>query len=243
MKVVKAYKNEAFLASDAAREIRILSEYIEPRTRLMHAGVQRGIAIFGSARLRRGGTPDYYAMAAELTERLARWTLNTHPADARYHICTGGGPGIMEAAAEGTARVDPLLNVGLNISLPHEQHANPYLDPALTFDFHYFFMRKFWFANLAQAVVAFPGGFGTMDELFEMLTLLQTHKVRRRPVVLFGAEFWTRIVDFQEFVDRGLISAVDLDGFRVAGEVQEAVDFLVEALAADPVHPLGALDG
>ncbi|TAM11550.1 MAG: LOG family protein [Nevskiaceae bacterium] len=241
MDVVKAYRNERFLASDEAREIRILSEYLEPRTRLLHAGVQRGIAVFGSARLRRGDTPDYYAMAVDLAERLARWTVATHPADARYHICTGGGPGIMEAAAEGTARVDRRLNVGLNISLLHEQHANPWLDPGLTFDFHYFFMRKFWFANLAQAVVAFPGGFGTMDELFEILTLLQTRKIRGRPVVLFGAEFWNAIVNFQVFVDRGLISARDLDDFKMVESVEEALEFLISRLADNATLPLGAL--
>lgn len=231
MSVAKAYKNASFLLGPEAREIRILSEYLEPRTRLMRAGVRHGMAFFGSARLRPGATPDYCRLAAEFAERLAAWTVAQHPPGVRYHFCTGGGPGLMQAVSEGVARVDRHLNIGLNISLPHEQHANPFLVPELTFEFHYFFMRKFWFANLAQALVAFPGGFGTFDEIFEILTLIQTDKMRPRPVVLFGREFWEKVVNFHELVDRGLISSGDVEGLQMFDEVEPAVQFVTSRLA------------
>lgn len=229
---MKAYRNESFLTGRDAREIRILAEYLEPRTRLMKAGVRRGIAFFGSARLRRGGDPDYYARAADLGARLAAWTTAAHAPRDRYHFCTGGGPGLMQAVCEGVARIDLHLNVGLNISLPHEEQANAFLPPELTFEFHYFFMRKFWFTNLAQAVVAFPGGFGTLDELFEVLTLIQTRKMGGRPIVLFGREFWERVVNFRELVTRGLLAAKDLDEFAIFDEVDAAADFLAARLTA-----------
>lgn len=227
---MKAYTNHEFLGSQDARELRILAEYIEPRARLKRAGVQRAIAIFGSARLRPSGSPDYCAAATELGRRFADWTSKQHVSGQRYHICTGGGPGIMEAVGRGVAAVDRRLNVGLNISLPREQHANPYVDPDLIFEFHYFFMRKFWFANLALGVVVFPGGFGTLDELFEVLTLIQTNKVAPRPLLLFGSSYWSRIIDMQLLVDRGFIDTKDRDLFICVDDVQRAYEYLIKRL-------------
>lgn len=232
----KAYANPTFLMGEDAREVRILCEYLEPRTRLRQAGVRRGIAFFGSARLRPGGVPDYCAQASALAERLARWTCETHAPGQRFHFCTGGGPGVMEAASAGVARVDRSLNVGLNISLPHEQHANPWLLPELVFEFHYFFMRKFWFSNLAQAVVAFPGGFGTFDELFEMLTLLQTGKIAPRPVVLFGRQFWNDVVDFDQLARSGVIAESDTRLALCTDDMDEALDY-IRLHAADAEGP------
>ncbi len=227
---VKAYRNLKFLTGPDARGIRILCEYLEPQTRLRDQRVGRAIIFFGSARSReaqgeRGGD---YALARELARRLARWTVDRHAPGQRFHICTGGGPGIMEAAHEGAALVDAKLNVGLNISLPFEQHVNPHVTDELGFEFHYFFMRKLWFANLAHGVVVFPGGFGTLDELFELLTLMQTGKLQRIPLVLFGREFWTGLVNFDRLVRHGLISAEDLELFLLTDSVDEAFAYLTD---------------
>ena len=234
MKLIKAYNNSDFLNGDDARSVRILCEYLEPLSRLRKQGIHRAIVAFGSARVRRlkeGATGvDYFHDAAELGERLARWTLAQHPVGARYHLVTGGGPGIMEALHEGSARVDASLNVGIGISLPFEPHNNPHLEDGHGFEFHYFFMRKFWFMNLAKAVVVFPGGFGTLDELFEVLTLTQVGKSRPMPVVLYGSEFWKEILNFPALTRRGLISAGDENLFRYADSVDEAFAALTASL-------------
>lgn len=230
--MTKAYKNPDFMMGPDARPLRILSEYIEPRTRLHAEQVNRALIFFGSARLRPGrGDPvseavDYYQQARLLAARIARWTTDTHPEGERYFICTGGGPGIMEAANRGAADVNPELSMGYNISLPHEQRSNAYIDDRLNFEFHYFFMRKFWFMNVAHGLVIFPGGFGTMDELFEVLTLIQTGKQPQIPVVLYGSSFWKRLIDFEVFVEMGLITAEDRGLFRTVDTVAEAFSFL-----------------
>ena len=243
MKMTKAYTNQEFLMGEEARGIRILAEYMEPKDRLARNGVKRAIIMFGSARTRRlqpahgkTSTPDYYALAADLAERFARWTIDTHAPDDRYFLCTGGGPGIMEAAHEGGARVDRNLNIGFNISLPFETHINPFVKDDHAFEFHYFFMRKFWFMNVAEAFVVFPGGFGTLDELFEALTLTQTGKARPMPVVLFGKEFWDGLVNFDRLVERGLISQADADALLMVDTVDEAFEAITTGLAA-PKRP------
>lgn len=234
MKLVKAYNNAEFLNGDDARSVRILCEYLEPLSRLKREGISRAIVAFGSARVRRlteGATGvDYFHDAAELGERLARWTTDAHAVGERYHLVTGGGPGIMEALHEGSARVNRQLNVGIGISLPFEQHGNPYLDERMGFEFHYFFMRKFWFMNLAKAVVVFPGGFGTLDELFEVLTLTQVGKAAAMPVVLYGSEFWKEILNIPALTRRGLISAADENFFSYADSVEEAFTLLTRTL-------------
>lgn len=221
-KLVKAYDNRDFLHGDGARMLRIQSEYMEPDQRLQRLGVKHTVIFFGSARIQPGGKRDWYGEAADLAENIARWTTQAHAPAERYHICTGGGPGIMEAAHVGAARVDIGLNIGFNISLPFEQHINPSVKADHAFEFHYFFMRKFWFVNLSAAAVIFPGGFGTLDELFELLTLTQTGKSAPMPIVLYGRKFWTGIINFKGLVEAGLISAGDLDLFKIVDSVEEA---------------------
>ncbi|MDT0618713.1 TIGR00730 family Rossman fold protein [Salinisphaera sp. P385] len=234
--MTKSYKNPEFMMGPEARPLRILAEYLEPKDRLQAQQVNRALIFFGSARLKPGRhdpvneSVDYYDQARLLAARLARWTIDTHDPGQRYFICTGGGPGIMEAANRGAADVDRSLSMGLNISLPHEQSANPYLSEPLNFEFHYFFMRKFWFMNVAHALVIFPGGFGTMDELFEVLTLIQTGKQRRMPVILYGSEFWRRLIDFDVFVEMGLISRDDRELIHMVDHVNEAFEVLRDAL-------------
>jgi len=234
MNLIKAYNNAEFLNGDDARSVRILCEYLEPLSRLKAQGVSRALVAFGSARVRRLTEPDtgvdYFHEAAELGERLARWTTDLHRPHERYHLVTGGGPGIMEAFHEGSARIDRKLNVGMGISLPFEQHGNPHLDDRRGFEFHYFFMRKFWFMNLAKAVVVVPGGFGTLDELFEVLTLTQVGKAAKMPVVLYGSEFWHEVLNMQALTRRGLISAGDENLFRYVDSVDEAYAYLSGAL-------------
>lgn len=224
MKLPKSYLNPEFLMSAEARTVRILCEYLDPERRFRELQIERGVILFGSARL----PPDSpaYRDAADLAEQLARWTTNTHEPRRRYYVVTGGGPGIMQAAHEGAARVDAALNVGLNISLPHEEQANPFVDLRRSVVFHYFFMRKFWFMNLARAAVIFPGGFGTMDELFELLTLTQTGKSSPMPIVLYDRSFWNETINFESFARRGLISPADLKLFRYADTPAEALELV-----------------
>lgn len=232
----KAYNDSEFMLSDEARPLRILSEYLEPRSRLERLDVHRALIFWGSARLRpHASNPvddsvDFYSQARELAARMTRWTMNTHRAGERYYVCTGGGPGIMEAANRGAADVNRDLSMGYNIELPHEQGTNAYISERLNFEFKYFFMRKFWFMNVAKALIIFPGGFGTMDELFEMLTLIQTGKQPRIPVVMYGHDFWRRLIDFDVFVEHGLISEGDQFLFHQADSVDDAYAFLIEHL-------------
>lgn len=234
----KAYKNPDFMQGDDARPLRILAEYLEPRARLAEQAVERGLIFWGSARLKPDrlrpvdDTVDYYNQARLLAARMAQWTMDHHAPGEHYYICTGAGPGIMEAANRGAADINRDLSLGLGISLPAEQGSNDYIDEKLNFEFHYFFMRKFWFMNIARALVIFPGGFGTMDELFEMLTLTQTGKHDAIPVVLYGRNFWERLIDFDVFVEHGLISPEDLKLFHIADDVADAFDFLTRSLEA-----------
>ncbi|SEQ18380.1 hypothetical protein SAMN04488038_104210 [Solimonas aquatica] len=237
MRAVKAYKNNEFLMSEEARSVRILCEYLEPERRFRLNGVRNTLPFFGSARLKPGvgaDGRDWYMEAARLAERVAQWTLDTHSAEDRFYICTGGGPGVMEAAHTGGARVDAKLNIGLNISLPFEQHLNPYVETRQAYQFHYFFMRKFWLVRLARGAVFFPGGFGTLDELFELLTLTQTGKVERIPIVLYGRAFWEGLVNFALLKERGLISPEDVELFHLCDSVDEAFALLQAGLQPLP---------
>jgi uncharacterized protein (TIGR00730 family) len=173
----------------------------------------------------------YYEAAVQLSESLTEWSMHL-PGDHqdRFVICSGGGPGIMEAANLGAHNVGG-KSVGLGISLPFEQGANPYIPEALKFEFHYFFVRKYWFVLLAKALVAFPGGFGTLDELFETLTLVQTQKIDIvPPIVLFGSEFWNEVVNFQALVDWGTISPEDVKLFKIVDTPEEAHEHIVRCL-------------
>ena len=178
----------------------------------------------------------YYEDARTLAHMLTKWSIQIPARRRRFVVTTGGGPGIMEAANLGAHEAGG-KTIGLNIHLPFEQSPNPYVTPALNFQFHYFFMRKFWFAYLAKGLVIFPGGFGTMDELFEILTLAQTDKLAKKIlVVIYGSEYWNKILNFQAFVDAGTVSAADLDLIKVVDTPDEAFEFLREGLTT---HHLG----
>jgi uncharacterized protein (TIGR00730 family) len=222
-----AYENATFLTSDEGRPLRILAEYLEPLNRFRRAAIHDTIVFFGSARTTAAGPMGRYYQDAETLARLiTQWSMSL-PADAhRYVICSGGGGGIMEAANRGAAQAGG-KTIGLNISLPHEQQANSYITPELGFEFHYFFMRKLWFAQLARGLVAFPGGFGTLDEVMEILTLTQTHKLERRiPVILYGPEYWNEIINFKALLRHGVISAEDLTLFEFADTPEAALRLL-----------------
>jgi len=250
----KAYFNEPFLRSSDARALRMLAEYLEPESRLAHYRVEDTIVFMGSARLAsreqaqtnlervqaEGGDAAraqmllqmsrYYEAARELAHRLTEWSKSLSDTERRFVICTGGGPGIMEAANRGASEARG-INVGLTISLPAEEAGNPHITRELAFEFHYFFMRKFWFAYLAKAVIFFPGGFGTLDELFELLTLLQTRKIRKHmPIVLFGNEYWNDIMNFDALVRYGTINADDLLFYRT-DSVDDAFNYMVGELS------------
>jgi uncharacterized protein (TIGR00730 family) len=260
----KAYMNQNFLDSRDARGLRILAEYVEPLCRFRRLRVDDTIVFMGSARLlsredaavavaeaeRLGkGIPTaqralqlsaYYEAARELAHRLTDWSKTLKNEDHRFVVCTGGGPGIMEAANRGASEANG-PNVGLTISIPKEEFDNPYVTRDLHFHFHYFFMRKFWFVYLAKAVVLFPGGFGTLDELFEILTLVQTRKMRKRmPIVLFGTRFWDEVINFDALVRNGTISAEDLQLFQRTDSVDEAFQIITQTLIDNALAVPGA---
>ncbi len=177
----------------------------------------------------------YYDAARGLAAKLTEWSLATRRPSQRYYICSGGGPGIMEAANRGAGDVGG-RSIGLNITLPLEQLPNTYQSSELTMHFHYFFMRKFWFVYLAKALVVFPGGFGTMDELFELLTIVQTQKTSKyMPIVLFGSEYWNEILNFEALARWGMIDHEDLSLFRFFDDVDAAFDYLSSEL--DRLYP------
>jgi uncharacterized protein (TIGR00730 family) len=229
-----AYKNEEFLDSDDARPLRILAEYLGPMHAFHRERICDTIVFFGSARL----TPDgplghYYEAARELARLVTTWSKNLPSHDHKYVVCTGGGGGIMEAANRGASEAGG-KTIGLNIGLPHEQQPNRYITRELTFEFHYFFMRKLWFAHLARALVVFPGGFGTLDELMEILTLMQTRKIDRRiPVVLYGSSYWNEIINFDALVRHGMIDREDLALFQFADDPAAALGLLQAGIAAE----------
>jgi uncharacterized protein (TIGR00730 family) len=172
----------------------------------------------------------YYEDARKLAHMLTEWSIQIPARRRRFVVTTGGGPGIMEAANLGAHEAGG-KTIGLNIQLPFEQYPNEYITPSLNFQFHYFFMRKFWFAYLAKGLVIFPGGFGTMDELFEILTLAQTDKLAKKIlVIIYGSEYWNKIINFQAFVDAGAVSPEDLDQFKIVDSPEEAFEFLRDGL-------------
>jgi uncharacterized protein (TIGR00730 family) len=252
-----AYQNEPFLNSPDGRILRILSEYSEPLSRFRREQIQDTVVFFGSARfdsradaearladLRRPSVDPkelkraqaaldmsrYYEDARKLAFMLTEWSIKIPARRRRFVVTTGGGPGIMEAANRGAKEAGG-KTIGLNINLPFEQFPNPYITPALNFEFHYFFMRKFWFAYLAKALVIFPGGFGTFDELFEILTLAQTDKLAKKIlVVIYGSEYWKKLINFQAMIDAGTINATDLDLFKLVDSPEEGFEYLRDGL-------------
>jgi len=218
-----AYHDPEFIDSDEGRPIRIVSEYLAPLRAFSAAGVSATVVFFGSARASPGGPlARYLEEATELARLVTEWS-RMHCAE-RLLVCSGGGPGIMEAANRGAALAGG-RSIGLNIGLPQEQRPNSYITPGLCFEFHYFFMRKLWFAHLARALIAFPGGFGTFDELFEILTLAQTRKLDGSiPVFLYGSAYWREVVNFDALVRYGTIAAEDLELFEYVDEPRAAFE-------------------
>jgi hypothetical protein len=230
-----AYEDEEFVDSEDARPLRILSEYLQPLRTFRDQRVKDTIVFFGSARLREAGPLGrFYDDARALSRLITEWSMALPSGSAQYVVCSGGGGGIMEAANRGAHDAGG-KTIGLNIGLPHEQEPNPYITPELSFEFHYFFMRKLWFAHLARALIVFPGGFGTLDELMEILTLAQTKKLDRKiPSLLYGSEYWNEIIDFDALVRHGMIDAEDLKLFEFADSPQAAMTILKRELAPEP---------
>src|SRR6202161_4355034 len=195
---------------------------------------------FETLRKRATGAGDmarYYEDARQLAFLLSKWSVQIPARRRRFVVTTGGGPGIMEAANLGAHEAGG-KTIGLNINLPFEQYPNSYITPALNFEFHYFFMRKFWFAYLAKALVIFPGGFGTIDELFEILTLAQTDKLAKKIlVVIYGSKYWHRIMNFEAMLDAGVISAADLELFKMSDSPEESFEFLKDGLTKYHLAP------
>jgi uncharacterized protein (TIGR00730 family) len=267
-----AYLSREFLESEEGRPMRILSEYLEPLRRFRQERIQDTVVFFGSARVasreraelaiealrQDSGQGDgaealaraqraldwsrYYEDARALARLLTGWTTTLEAPFHRFVVCSGGGPGIMEAANRG-ARDAGGKTVGLNIRLPFEQGANPYISKGLHFEFHYFFMRKFWFAYLAKALVVFPGGFGTLDEMFEILTLAQTEKLSKKiGVLVYGREYWEQVLRFEPMLEAGAISAQDLGLFTFADTPDEAFRYLQAHLVENYLTPAGPED-
>src|SRR5271166_3267502 len=230
-----AYEDESFLASEDGRPLRILAEYLGPLHRFRLENIRETIVFFGSARLSADGPLGrYYREARELARLLTAWSKGLSSHAHRYVVCSGGGGGIMEAANRGAADAGG-RTIGLNIGLPHEQRPNVYVTRALSFEFRYFFMRKLWFAHLARALVVFPGGFGTLDELTEILTLAQTRKLDHPiPVILYGSDYWNEIINFEALVRHGMISPEDLNLFRFADDPTTALGLLQKGLSVQP---------
>ena len=233
-----AYLNERFLSSPEARAMRILSEYLEPLAHFHREKVRDTVVFFGSARVREDGPlAQYYEDARTLAKLTTEWAEQVPHTTYRFVVCSGGGPGIMEAANRGAYDAHG-KTVGLNIGLPFEQLPNPYITPELNFEFHYFFMRKFWFAYLAKALVVFPGGFGTMDEMFELLTLTQTQKLKKKmTILLYGSKYWNEVINFNALVKYGTIAPEDLNLFQFADDPQSAFELLKAGLSTFAMQP------
>jgi uncharacterized protein (TIGR00730 family) len=245
-----AFADPEFLLRRETRGIRFQLELLKPDLEQQAMGIENTIVVFGSARFRSQEESEalvaaaeasgdetqvrraqalarnahYYEKARAFGKLVAQFSAGKDPEDMLF-ICTGGGPGIMQAANRGAYEGDG-VSVGLSIALPMEESANPYVTPALSFKFHYFALRKMHFMMRAKALVAFPGGFGTLDELFEVITLVQTRKAKQVPIVLFGSDYWKRLVNFDVLIEEGVISAADLDLFQYADEPEAAWEII-----------------
>ena len=250
-----AFTDTPFLLRDELRPVRMQLELLKPEIVLSEEGVAATVVIFGSARLvprtiaaerlaaAEAGSDALLVSRARMDLLMSRYyeeardfaalvTQASKQLDEKIVVVTGGGPGIMEAGNRGASEAGG-KSIGLNIVLPHEQEPNPYITPKLCFQFHYFAMRKMHFLMRSVALVCFPGGFGTLDEMFEVMTLTQTGKVRKRPIVLVGREFWTKLINFEWLVETGMIAADDLKLFHLVDTADEAWAVLVQAFALD----------
>ena len=246
--VTRAYDNSEFLHGRSARHLRVLAEFTEPEERLEKHGIRNTIVFFGSSisvdnRTFQKQTPDgavapekavrvsnAHESCIELAKRITAWSQEIAEPTKRFYVCSGGGSGIMEAANKG-AELAGGKSIGFNITLPLEQFLNSHVTPELRFNFHYFFIRKFWFLYYAKALIGFPGGFGTMDEVFELLTLLQTRKIQKPiPVVLFDKTFWNEVINFKAMQEYGVIQPSDLKLFKIIDDVDEAFEYITRQL-------------
>ena len=240
-----AFADPEFLLRRETRGIRIQLELLKPDIDQMAAGIENTVVVYGSARIlspevaqaardvaqtngdmqalaqakRDLHNAHYYDQARQFGALVAAYSAG-RPASEQLYVATGGGPGIMEAANRGAHEMGA-ATIGLNIALPHEQHANRYVTPSLSFKFHYFALRKMHFLMRAKALVAFPGGFGTLDELFEVITLVQTKKAKPLPIVLVGSDYWSRLINFDVLLEAGTISPQDMDLFSFADSAQD----------------------
>lgn len=261
-----AYRDGRFIEGPDARTLRIGAEYLEPQARLKKAGVLNTIVFFGSARimphneaqaqltklqdenearpvpperLRAANTAvrmsKYYEEARELAKLITEWSISLGRGNHFLVVCSGGGPGIMEAANRGASEAGG-LSIGLNIKLPFEQKSNPYVSPSLNFLFKYFFMRKLWFAQPARALIVFPGGYGTMDELWEFVTLLQTRKMGHQAFILmYGSEYWKSLINFDLLVESGTVGPDDLRLLRFVDSPEQALAIIKQKLRRNRV--------
>ena len=230
LRETKAYTNNTFMNSREARSIRIQCEMIEPAMRLKRLGVDHMITFFGSARLGRDNKFENkdYDLAYKLATKLGTWGK----AKGNIGISSGGGPGIMEAVNRG-AHDGGCKSVGMGISLPFEQHNNEYVSPELDFEFHYFFTRKYWCVYLSKAYVIMPGGVGTLDELCEILTLIQTKKMKACPIVLLNSEFWNNAINFDYMIKYGTISQSDKDALFITDSIDHAYNHITNNIRLD----------
>ena len=253
------YYDSNFLGSTEGRSLRILSEYYGPLQKLERNNVSETIVFFGSARIPSEKEAKealenysdeydfqtiaklkmdlkmsrYYEESRSLANKFTSWSKNLKDSKHRYIICSGGGPGIMEAANRGASEANG-INVGLTISLPFEASENEWISDDLNLKFHYFFMRKFWFLYLAKGLIVWPGGFGTLDELMELLTLIQTRKIKKPlPIVLYGKEFWENVINWDYLVEVGTISPEDLDLFHISDDVNDTFDYVTNFLESN----------
>ncbi|MEE9452898.1 MAG: LOG family protein [Paracoccaceae bacterium] len=230
-----AFADPDFLCADELRPVRLQLELLKPEMVLAEKGIESTVVLFGGARIpdpahkdkartkTLAGLSKYYDEARKFAQICTRASMQNEGKE--YVVCTGGGPGVMEAGNRGAADVGG-ESISLNIVLPHEQSPNEYATPELCFNFHYFAIRKMHFLLRAKAIAAFPGGFGTMDELFEALTLIQTKRMEPMPILLFGKEFWQRIINWEALADAGTISPEDLNLFRFVETAEEAWDIM-----------------
>jgi uncharacterized protein (TIGR00730 family) len=256
-----SYENLDFLNSHDGRLLRIMAEYAEPLARFQQQRIKDTVVFFGSARFHsdetarqtladlEGSAADelalantavdmaaYYEDARILAGMLTAWTKTLPGRQHRFVVTSGGGPGIMEAANRGAHEAGG-KSIGLNIRLPHEQHPNPYITPELNFEFHYFFMRKFWFAYLAKALVIFPGGFGTLDEMFEIVTLAQTQKLAKNiTILIYGTKYWNSVINIDALIEKGAVSPKDRGLFHFADTPEDAFRVLQEGLSKELAH-------
>ncbi|MBT4889038.1 MAG: LOG family protein [Rhodospirillales bacterium] len=259
------FQDDDFMEGDYGRPVRILSEYLGPLSKFKEERISDTIVMFGSARTLSQKDADaklkeatrtgegvnaaniavknahYYEAARELASRFTVWARGIDEEKQRFVVCSGGGPGIMEAANRGANDAGG-TNIGLNIQLPFEQHENPYITDDLSFQFHYFFMRKFWFVSLAKAVIVFPGGFGTLDEFFELMTLNQTGKLDHKiPIVLFGTNYWSKVLNLDAMAEEGTISPEDVNLFYRTDSIDDAFKFITDDLSANSMDIPGLI--